>query len=83
MIQDVFLAGSETTLTTLDWALLYMIEYPEIQRKCQLEIEQVVIVRYLQRFAPFNLHCSGSNFNFNNTDLDTFIVQMGHVVGYI
>ena len=42
VIQDLFLAGSETTSTTLDWALLYMIEYPEIQRKCQLEIEQVV-----------------------------------------
>ena len=42
VIQDLFLAGSETTSTTLDWALLYMIEYPEIQRKCQQEIEQVV-----------------------------------------
>ena len=40
VIQDLFLAGSETTSTTLDWALLYMIEYPEIQRKCQKEIEQ-------------------------------------------
>lgn len=42
VIQDLFLAGSETSSTTLDWALLYMIEYPEIQRKCQKEIEQIV-----------------------------------------
>ena len=41
VIQDLFLAGSETTSTTLDWALLFMIEHPDIQRKCQKEIEQV------------------------------------------
>ncbi|NXT23090.1 CP2CE protein, partial [Syrrhaptes paradoxus] len=28
---DLFLAGSETTATTLRWALLYMLAYPDIQ----------------------------------------------------
>ncbi|NWU51050.1 CP2CE protein, partial [Dromas ardeola] len=28
---DLFLGGSETTATTLRWALLYMVAYPEIQ----------------------------------------------------
>ena len=30
---DFFIAGSETTTTTLKWALLYMQHYPEVQRK--------------------------------------------------
>ncbi|KFP65924.1 Cytochrome P450 2J6, partial [Cariama cristata] len=30
-IFDVFLAGTETTATTLHWALLYMVVYPHIQ----------------------------------------------------
>ncbi|XP_053376355.1 cytochrome P450 2J4-like [Mercenaria mercenaria] len=42
IIVDLFLAGGETTGTSLDWALLYMIVYPEIQNKCFNEIQQVV-----------------------------------------
>ena len=41
VIMDLFVAGSETTSTTLDWAFLYMAEYPGIQKKCQLEIDEV------------------------------------------
>lgn len=36
---DVFTAGMETTVTTLRWALLAMIKYPNIQRKVFEEID--------------------------------------------
>ena len=42
---DLFGAGSETTATTLSWALLYMILYPEIQEKVHQEIDEVLAGR--------------------------------------
>ena len=39
---DLFLAGSETTSTTLTWAALYMVRYPEVQARVQQELARVV-----------------------------------------
>ncbi|XP_072046686.1 cytochrome P450 2J6-like [Amphiura filiformis] len=37
----LFFSGSETSVTTLRWTLLYMMTYPEIQAKVQQEIDAV------------------------------------------
>ncbi|XP_062443834.1 cytochrome P450 2W1-like [Rhea pennata] len=39
---DLLMAGTETTSTTLQWAILLMMKYPEIQRKVHAEIERVL-----------------------------------------
>ncbi len=42
VIIDLFIAGSETTSTTLSWGMLYMLLNPDIQKKVQNELEEVV-----------------------------------------
>ncbi|XP_068558570.1 cytochrome P450 2J5-like [Cebidichthys violaceus] len=39
---DLFLAGSETTSTSVLWALVFLIKYPDIQDKVQAEIDGVI-----------------------------------------
>ncbi|XP_068089345.1 uncharacterized protein [Hyperolius riggenbachi] len=42
LVTDLFVAGMETTSTTLRWGILLMIKYPDVQRKVQKEIERVI-----------------------------------------
>ncbi|KAF5879844.1 cytochrome P450 2B4-like, partial [Clarias magur] len=39
---DLFLAGTETTATTLRWGLIFMMNHPEIQDRCHEEIVRVL-----------------------------------------
>ncbi|NXH17146.1 CP2J2 protein, partial [Bucco capensis] len=41
-VLDLFFAGTETTATTIRWALLYMAMHPEIQARVQAEIDTVI-----------------------------------------
>jgi len=41
-VMDLFVAGSETTANSLEFAILYMIHYPDIQKKIQDEIDRVI-----------------------------------------
>ena len=43
---DFFLAGAETTSTTLLWAVMFMALHPDVQDKCQVEISDQIGSRY-------------------------------------
>jgi len=41
-MSEMFLAGMETTASTLCWALLYLIHNPEVQQRLHQELDQVI-----------------------------------------
>lgn len=41
LVIDLFLAGSETSSNAIGFALLYMVHYPEVQRKMQAELDRI------------------------------------------
>ncbi|KAH0624272.1 hypothetical protein JD844_007958 [Phrynosoma platyrhinos] len=41
-ITDLFFGGSESSATTMHWALLYMVAYPDVQAKVRKELEDVL-----------------------------------------
>ncbi|RWS14884.1 cytochrome P450-like protein 20 [Dinothrombium tinctorium] len=42
IMNDVFSAGMETVTSTLDWAILFLMLYPKVQRNIQEEIDMVI-----------------------------------------
>ncbi|XP_054840021.1 cytochrome P450 2J2-like [Eublepharis macularius] len=58
VVIELFTAGSDTSTVALYWALLYMMEYPEIQEQVQKELDTVLgsshVIRYEdQKKLPF------------------------------
>ena len=43
---DLFLAGMETTSTSLVWTFLYLLHHPDVKKKIHEEIDQVMIMRF-------------------------------------
>ncbi|XP_033626927.1 cytochrome P450 2J6-like [Asterias rubens] len=43
VVGDLFVAGSETTNTTLRWSMLYMMAYPDVQHRVQKELDDVTL----------------------------------------
>ncbi|XP_029650979.1 cytochrome P450 2J5-like [Octopus sinensis] len=42
VIGDLLIAGTETTTSTILWALVYMLHYPDVQKRIQAEIDENV-----------------------------------------
>lgn len=42
IMNDIFSAGLETVTSTIEWAVLYLLLYPEVQKKIQNEIDTIV-----------------------------------------
>lgn len=42
VLNDLWIAGMETTITTLRWGALYMIHNPDIQAKVHAEIDSCI-----------------------------------------
>lgn len=45
-IMDLFAAGTETTSTSLTWAVLHMMTNPEVQERVQKELDEVIDRNY-------------------------------------
>ena len=51
LVADLFGAGTETTATTLRWAMLYMMAYPDVQARVQRELDGVTARNRFPRLA--------------------------------
>ena len=51
LVADLFGAGTETTATTLRWAVLYMMAYPDVQARVQRELDGVTARNRFPRLA--------------------------------
>ncbi|XP_074697661.1 cytochrome P450 2W1-like isoform X2 [Strix aluco] len=73
---DLLMAGTETTSTTLQWAILLLMKYPEIQKKVHAEIERVLSPGCLPTFED------RKNMPFTNAvihEVQRFVTLLPHV----
>ncbi|KAM7091722.1 uncharacterized protein J5F26_011102 [Ciconia maguari] len=75
-ILDLVMAGTETIATTLQWAILLMMKYPEIQKKVQEEIGRTV------KAGSWATYEDRKNMPFTNAvlhEVQRFITLLPHV----
>lgn len=90
LVQDLFIAGTETISLTLNWAIIYAAYYPECQQKIANEIDRVLgqerlptesirpKLPYVEAFIneTMRFHCAGPILIPRSTTRDT--VLRGH-----
>ncbi|XP_014674914.1 PREDICTED: cytochrome P450 2U1-like, partial [Priapulus caudatus] len=54
VVWDLFLAGTETTSTTMRWAMLFMLKHQDVCRKVQAEIDDIIGRGRLPNMADAN-----------------------------
>ena len=73
MVQDLFVAGTETVSNTLDWALIYATYFPDFQKEIHSEIDRILgkeklptesdryKLSYIEAFLneTMRFHCAG------------------------
>ncbi|XP_070574475.1 steroid 17-alpha-hydroxylase/17,20 lyase-like [Ptychodera flava] len=42
IVSDIFIAGIDSTINTMNWCISYLVNYPDVQKKVQEEIDDVV-----------------------------------------
>ena len=42
VLVDLFIGGSETTATSINWTILYLLHYPQVQDKIHAELDRIV-----------------------------------------
>ena len=58
LVSDLFIAGGETTITNLRWAILCLANFPEIQNRCWLTKSWLTMLDSIRRLCAHNvLHC--------------------------
>ncbi|KAM9292163.1 uncharacterized protein RDI95_004276 [Morus bassanus] len=75
-ILDLVMAGTETIATTLQWAILLMMKYPEIQKKVQEEIGRTI------KAGSWATYEDRKNMPFTNAvlhEVQRFITLLPHV----
>lgn len=59
LLEDLFMAGTETTSSTLSFVILYLVRYPQVQEKIHSELNRVVglnqipTMEHKDRYIPF------------------------------
>ncbi len=85
IVQDLFVAGTETIANTLNWAIFYATFFPELQEKCHQEIEKIIgnerapsqydrrKLHYIEAFIneTMRYHCAGPILIPRETTVDT------------